>query len=677
MKRPLLDSWSAREQLALASAVENGGDRNWVVVSRFVRSLCNEGERPSDWFSTKNCALQYTQLLEGIVPPKRRRISDASGDHESQEKMLLIELAKRYKVELSEVLERERAEYMQLRNDLKKLEAGLSNEKLNAMWEQMEEEEKHEAESRLKYDIWSKDREKEIAIASKTGFKAANGAPNPITPNGVLHDPLLSCESVSQNNNIDGNDKAELSTPPKDSLNDDFTLSVNRQGESSLSSFLPDISSVSEPTVVSDSSAVDEKGSFSLTVWSGLANDSAIKDEEKLPKMEVIEAKTIPSTDLVIKENKMIITGQGMSDDNESSESFAKLENLDLDPPKVTKIEKKSEIWDDDSKELCSEVLQLGDVQRKYSRIKKFSHDYKVFKKEDSVENTPSPSSECSIFGTENIEEIDEKKDVQESGNVFEVEGEEEDNGFAGFTSLPGCVSGAEKSAMEPTIGMQAAALEIEDSPVKMVELKQLEEESYKSSTIFDTEDTDSVDNESTASNLSLPSLQGVKRKHTPCSSPSLFEEPDSPASVCEEPEQAQIVRLWRKSVMILWHEIAAHKFAGAFLRPITEDKVPGYPAVVKRPMDLQTIKRNIECGHTRNTAEFQRDIMLMATNAVFYNARGHNLHDRANCLLRDALAKIEEFESAASAQMFDSPIKKPRRRGDEGTSKSRKRKKF
>ena len=60
------------------------------------------------------------------------------------------------------------------------------------------------------------------------------------------------------------------------------------------------------------------------------------------------------------------------------------------------------------------------------------------------------------------------------------------------------------------------------------------------------------------------------------------------------------------------------------------------------RPMDLQTIKRNIECGHTRNTAEFQRDIMLMATNAVFYNARGHNLHDRANCLLRDALAKIE-----------------------------------
>ena len=42
----------------------------------------------------------------------------------------------------------------------------------------------------------------------------------------------------------------------------------------------------------------------------------------------------------------------------------------------------------------------------------------------------------------------------------------------------------------------------LQDSPVKMVELKQLEEESYKSSTIFDTEDTDSVDNESTASKL-------------------------------------------------------------------------------------------------------------------------------------------------------------------------------
>jgi len=57
--------------------------------------------------------------------------------------------------------------------------------------------------------------------------------------------------------------------------------------------------------------------------------------------------------------------------------------------------------------------------------------------------------------------------------------------------------------------------------------------------------------------------------------------------------------------------------------------------------MDLQTIKRNIESGVTRVTEEFQRDIMLMCTNAVIFNTKGH-IHDMAYGLMTDALSKIE-----------------------------------
>lgn len=34
---------------------------------------------------------------------------------------------------------------------------------------------------------------------------------------------------------------------------------------------------------------------------------------------------------------------------------------------------------------------------------------------------------------------------------------------------------------------------------------------------------------------------------------------------------------------MILWNDIAAHKFASLFLRPITDDQAPGYHSIVYR----------------------------------------------------------------------------------------------
>lgn len=44
-----------------------------VAVSRAIRVLSTEGSRPGDWYSTKNCALQYALLLESVAPSKRKR----------------------------------------------------------------------------------------------------------------------------------------------------------------------------------------------------------------------------------------------------------------------------------------------------------------------------------------------------------------------------------------------------------------------------------------------------------------------------------------------------------------------------------------------------------------------------------------------------------------------------
>lgn len=83
INRTPLDKWSTREQLCLASAVSCSGDQNWMSVSRTLKLLCGNPKdslqsRPSDWFSQKNCAVQYGQLLEDVETPKRKKRSSES-----------------------------------------------------------------------------------------------------------------------------------------------------------------------------------------------------------------------------------------------------------------------------------------------------------------------------------------------------------------------------------------------------------------------------------------------------------------------------------------------------------------------------------------------------------------------------------------------------------------------
>ena len=77
-------------------------------------------------------------------------------------------------------------------------------------------------------------------------------------------------------------------------------------------------------------------------------------------------------------------------------------------------------------------------------------------------------------------------------------------------------------------------------------------------------------------------------------------------------------------------------------MHPVRDDIAPGYSNVVKRPMDLSTIKKNIEAGSIKSTIEFQRDVMLMFTNAIMYNSSNHDVHKIANEMYKEVLTEIE-----------------------------------
>nr|XP_019941631.1 PREDICTED: bromodomain-containing protein 8-like isoform X3 [Paralichthys olivaceus] len=124
---------------------------------------------------------------------------------------------------------------------------------------------------------------------------------------------------------------------------------------------------------------------------------------------------------------------------------------------------------------------------------------------------------------------------------------------------------------------------------------------------------------------------------------------PSSPASsqfsVCSEDLEAlQAHKIWKKAIMLVWRAAANHRYANVFLQPVTDDIAPGYHSIVQRPMDLATIKKNIETGLIRTTAEFQREIMLMFQNAVMYNSLDHDVYHMALEMQRDVLEQIQQF---------------------------------
>lgn len=77
-------------------------------------------------------------------------------------------------------------------------------------------------------------------------------------------------------------------------------------------------------------------------------------------------------------------------------------------------------------------------------------------------------------------------------------------------------------------------------------------------------------------------------------------------------------------------------------MQPVKDEIAPGYSSLVYRPIDLSTIKKSIENGQIKSTKEFQRDIMLMFTNALMYNSSNHDIHKISLEMFKEVLNDIE-----------------------------------
>jgi bromodomain-containing protein 8 len=81
---------------------------------------------------------------------------------------------------------------------------------------------------------------------------------------------------------------------------------------------------------------------------------------------------------------------------------------------------------------------------------------------------------------------------------------------------------------------------------------------------------------------------------------------------------------------MMLHSDISNHRNGTIFQNPIKPSEAPDYHEIVKRPMDLKTMKARIKSGAIASSLEFQRDIFLMFANSMMYNPPKSDIYHMA-----------------------------------------------
>ncbi|GIY18654.1 bromodomain-containing protein 2, partial [Caerostris darwini] len=104
----------------------------------------------------------------------------------------------------------------------------------------------------------------------------------------------------------------------------------------------------------------------------------------------------------------------------------------------------------------------------------------------------------------------------------------------------------------------------------------------------------------------------------------------------------------------MLTKDLFAKKHAGyawPFYKPVDVKRLqlPDYHDIIKTPMDLGTVKANLENGVYKTPAEFAADVRLIFTNCYKYNPPGHEVVGMAR--------QLQDVFEMAYAKMPDEPM--------------------
>uniref|UniRef100_A0A672GZN1 Bromodomain-containing protein 8 n=1 Tax=Salarias fasciatus TaxID=181472 RepID=A0A672GZN1_SALFA len=716
------EPWSVKEKLCLATSVMKSGDQNWVSVSRAIKPFAEPG-RPPDWFSQKHCASKYSELLETTEAPKRKR-GEKGEVVETVEDVIVRRLTAERIEELKKLIKETQENHRKLKKEAALIQAGHLDSKLEELWDeilQKKKQEEEEAELRRKntdaaYQGIS------LHIMSASVCLQASGTARLMT----FAEPAASGgEDGGHGSLLDDPAQKKLlgqkATPPPSPLlsellkkgnilatNSRLVRGVNRgavridesvpqigDGELSISTTAthdqlapptcdmlllrcagvdgmgPSVAPGSLP--VSTQDKVPELSEDDVTVsYMGdeldlktVGDIIAIIEDKADEAAEALDAAAVEAALSLCEENGHALSGawdagpfrphdshstaptgapQSSALDGRTEASLSSLCNtqdncLATFPIGLRRLPSTSSSpcgskalkqCDSEAPSQSEAVKETGGVKANIMlviavlkcRVRSSHSAPALCALFEPLRVCCSPSLQKTKTEVRNGDGEGENASGTKAGNeVNEPEGEEDGDGVEEFLS-------------EPDGELEPAASESEDG-------------------------------------YSLHTASSSLQLHT--TADSIASSPaSSQFSVCSEDLEAlQAQKIWKKAIMLVWRAAANHRYANVFLQPVTEEIAPGYHSIVHRPMDLATIKKNIETGLIRTTAEFQRDIMLMFQNAVMYNSLDHDVYHMALEMQRDVLEQLQQFlATQLIMETSESGISAKSLRGRESTRK-------
>ncbi|XP_029297181.1 bromodomain-containing protein 8 [Cottoperca gobio] len=714
------EPWSVREKLCLASSVMRSGDQNWVSVSRAIKPFSEPG-RPPDWFSQKHCASQYSELLEATEAPKRKR-GEKGEVVETIEDVIVRRLTTERIEELKKLLRDTQEKYRKLKKEVDLIQTGHMDSQLKELW----------ADSSLKKKQ-AEDEAEQKRKATETAYQARQALKNtpkrqpsvtvrspmaasppttdsqvdssvPMTPmdtGSVASDDTTTTHSVAQGVGLflpateapgpkdgglvalvdDSPQKrllAQKSTPPPSPLLSELLKKGNLISAS--------------PRLVGEG---DSTGSLTNGVQTAIAATVLPPGHEVITEGEAAVKSELGEETGLVEEDLVAVSYMG--------------DELDLETVGdiIAIIEEKV----DDS----VEALDAAAVEAALSLCEDAGSEGHTlpgpWETQELKASDPAPTASASDHTQEPQDvaamsdlipagiETQHQPDIKREQLKGHCEGPEATGSdvTSSVTSDEGA-TGSEvteegalgKEATEATVKSEGEewsqpepnppCLDSEDSSVSGKESKEVKEEEAGSE--GDPEEGMELKEEcgegegpylSEVERAASESEDGYGPPSQRYTADSLASSPASSSqlSTCGEDQEAvQAQKIWKKAIMLVWRAAANHRYASVFLQPVSDDIAPGYHSIVHRPMDLSAIKKNIESGVIRTTAEFQRDIMLMFQNAVMYNSSDHDVYHMALEMQRDVLEHVQQFlatqlimqtsESAISAKSLPRQGGKP-----------------
>ncbi|XP_035982921.1 bromodomain-containing protein 8 isoform X1 [Fundulus heteroclitus] len=723
------EPWSIREKLCLASSVMRSGDQNWVSVSRAIKPFSEPG-RPPDWFSQKHCASQYSELLEATEAPKRKR-GEKGEVVETIEDVIVRRLTTERIEELKRLQRDTQEQYRKLKKEVELIQAGHMDSQLKDLWAEItlkKKQEEEEAEQKRKATEMAYQarqalkntpkRHPSVTVRSPLGAsppthdsQADSAVPTPpMDTEGVSSDDTT-MHSVAQGVGVFLPAVDAAGPGPKDGgvapLVDDSPQKrlLTQKATPPPSPLLSEL--LKKGNLISASPRLVPEGDTPMSLTNGVQTAAtatalvsshevftdlyvfAEGDADAAVKAELGEETGLAEEDLVAVSymgdeldletvgDIIAIIEEKVDDSVEALDAAAVEEALSLCEEAVAEGHTLPGPWETQELKPPEPTVQhVGSLQE--------SQDV-------SALLTPSSSS----LETQNQPEVKKEEQFSGNGEGTEVTASDvasfaasDDGAAAGDVTEEGA---AVKEAAEAIVKSEGEewsqpdanppCLDSEDSSVSGKESKEVKEEEGGS----EADPDEGIELKEDCGEGEGPYLSEVERAASesedgygpPSQRYTIDSLASSPASssqlsTCGEDQEAvQAQKIWKKAIMLVWRAAANHRYASVFLQPVSDDIAPGYHSIVHRPMDLSAIKKNIESGVIRTTAEFQRDIMLMFQNAIMYNSSDHDVYHMALEMQRDVLEHVQQFlATQLIMQTSESAISAKSLRGREGNRK-------